>query len=71
MWQGLQIIRNYKGKTIHVADTNVLLPDNLNTFFACFEDNTVPSFVADVSRTFKRVNPRKAVDPDGILSRVF
>ena len=51
-----------------VADTDVLLPDKLNKFFAYFEDNTVPltrpatktcglSFTAaNVSKTFKRVN---------------
>ena len=27
--------------------------------------------VADVSKTFKRVNPRKAASPDGIPSRVL
>ena len=55
----------------------------LNTFFARFEDNTVPptwsaikdcglSFsVADVSKTFKRVNPRKAASPDGIPSSIL
>ena len=56
-----------------------LLPDKLNTFFARFENNTVPatkdcglsSSVADVSKTFKRVNPRKAAGPDGIPSRVL
>ena len=42
MWQSLQKIMDYKGKTSHVADTDVLLPDKLNTFFAHFEDNTVP-----------------------------
>ena len=72
---------NYKRKTSHVADTDVLLLNKLNTFFACFEDNTVPpdaasycelSFsVDDVSKTFKRVNPRKAAGPDGIPSRVL
>jgi hypothetical protein len=39
MWQGLQTILDYKRKTNHVADTDVLLPDKLNTF-ACFEDAT-------------------------------
>ena len=38
MWQGLQEITDYKKKTSHVTDTDVLLPDKLNTFF---EDNTV------------------------------
>ncbi|KAM9438005.1 uncharacterized protein ACWYII_015679 [Salvelinus alpinus] len=74
---------DYKRKISHVAETNALLPDRLNTFFAHFEDNTVPptwpatkdcglSFsVADVSETFKRVNPRKAAGPDGIPSHVL
>jgi hypothetical protein len=42
MWQDLQTITDYRGKTSHVADTDVLLPDKLNTFFARFEDDTVP-----------------------------
>ena len=29
------------GKTSHVADTEVLLTDMLNTFFDRFEDNTI------------------------------
>jgi hypothetical protein len=65
-------------------DTGVMLPDKLNTFFACFEDNTVLlsrltnkdcaplSFsMADVSKTFKLVNPRKVSGLDGIPSRVI
>ena len=60
-----------------------MLPDKLNTFYACFEDNTVPpmqsaakdcglSFsVADVSKTFKRVTPHKAAGPDGIPCSVL
>ena len=40
MLQGLQEITDYKKKTSHVTDTDVLLPDKLNTFFACFEDNS-------------------------------
>ena len=64
-------------------DAVVLLPDKLNTFFARFEDNTVPpmqpapkdcglSFSeADVSKTFKRVNPRKVAGPDSIPSHVL
>uniref|UniRef100_A0A673ZB86 Reverse transcriptase domain-containing protein n=1 Tax=Salmo trutta TaxID=8032 RepID=A0A673ZB86_SALTR len=82
MWQGLQTITDDKKKTSPVADI-VLLPDKLNNFFVCFEDNTVPpthpttkdcglSFsVADVSKTFKSVNFRKAAGPDGIPSRVL
>ena len=83
MWQGLQSITDCKMKTSPVADIDVLLPDNLNNFFARFEDNTVPltrpatkacrlSFnMANVSKTFQLVNPRKAAGPDGISSRVL
>ena len=83
MWQGLQSITDYKKKTSPIADQDVLLSDRLNNVFARFEDNTDPltrpatktcglSFTAaDVSKTFKRVNPRKAVGPDGIPSRVL
>ena len=82
-WQGLQSIRDYKKKTSPVADTDILLPDKLNNLFARFEDNTVPltwpttktcrlSFTAaNVSKTFKRVNARKAAGPDGISSRIL
>ena len=42
MWQGLQAITDYKKKTSHVTDTDILLPDELNNFFACIEVNTVP-----------------------------
>ena len=83
MWQGLQSITDYKKRTSPVADMDVLLPDKLNNFSVRFEDNTVPptrpatidcglSFsMADMSKTFKRVNPRKAAGPDGIPSRVL
>jgi hypothetical protein len=42
MWQGLQEITVYKNKNSQVMEADVTLPDKLNTFFACFEDNTVP-----------------------------
>ena len=42
MCQGLQTITDYKKKTSPVVDTDVLLTDKLNNFFARFEDNTVP-----------------------------
>ena len=83
MWHGLQTITDYKKKTSHATDTDVLLPDKLNTFFARFEDNTVPPTwptikdcgftfsVANVSKTFKHVNPRKASGPDGIPIHVL
>jgi hypothetical protein len=72
---------NHKKKT----DTDTTLPDKLNNFFARFENNTVPpsrlankdcasppSFsVADMSKTFKRVKPHKAVGPNGFPSCVL
>ena len=69
MWQGLQSITDYKKKTSTVTDTDVLLPDKLNNFFARFEDNTLPlplpatttcrlSYTtAKVSKTFKAASP--------------
>ena len=42
MWQVLQTITDYKEKTSHVVASYVLIPNKLNTFFARFEDNTVP-----------------------------
>ena len=42
MWRDLQAITDYKKKTCHVTDTDAFLSDKLNTFFARFEDNTVP-----------------------------
>ena len=40
MWQGLQTFMDYKSKTSHVTDTDVWLPDKLNTFVAHFKNNT-------------------------------
>ena len=74
IWQGLQTIMDN-----HI---NVLLPDKLNNFFARFEENTVPLTrpatkdcglsisVANVSKLFKRVNPRKVAGPDSIPSPI-
>jgi hypothetical protein len=59
---------DYKQKTSPIADIDVLLPDKLNTFFACCGLSLT---VADMSKTFKRVNPQKAASPDGIPSCVL
>ena len=70
---------------IHFTDTDVTLPDKLNTFFHHFEDNTMPPSrgslsrtappspfsVADVSKTFKCFNPRKSAGTDSIPCRVL
>jgi hypothetical protein len=80
MWQGLQTITDYKKKTSPVAEI-IWLPDKFNNFFAHHEDNTVPLtrpatkdcwlsfFMADLSKTFKSLNTRKAASPDSILRR--
>ncbi|CDQ97846.1 unnamed protein product [Oncorhynchus mykiss] len=77
MWQGLQTITDYKGQTSHITDTDILLPDKLNTFFTRFEDNTVPPMrpatkdcgltfsVDDMRETF---NPRKAAGQTASLA---
>lgn len=84
MWQGLQTIPDYKGKASLIVDTDTLLPDKLNTFSARFEENNIEpptcassthkdcflSFcIADMSKSFKYVNPRKAAGPDGHVLR--
>ena len=82
MWHGLQTITDYKGKTSHATETDVTLSDKLHPFDR-FENNTVaptcpttkdcglPFSVTDVSKTFKRVNPRRAAGLDSIPSRVL
>jgi hypothetical protein len=69
-----------------VVPTEASLPDELNTFYACFDaENTKPSrktfaapdeqvlslSEADVRKTLKRVNTLKATGPDGIPGRVL
>jgi hypothetical protein len=83
MWQDLQTIMGYKRKTSHIVDTDVLLPDKLNTFSAHLEDNTVPltrlttqdcglsCSMPVVSKTFKCFNHHKAASPVDIPSRVL
>lgn len=86
MWQTLQTITDYKAKTSHVTDKDASLPDKLKHFFARFKENNtepptwasaahedcgLPISVADVSTTFRHVNPHKAASPDGIPSRVL
>jgi hypothetical protein len=37
MWQGLQMITDYKVKHIQKLPSDTSLPDELNNFYACFE----------------------------------
>jgi hypothetical protein len=65
MWQGLQTITDYKGKPSRELPSDASLPDELNAFYARFEESNteacmrapaVPNdcvitlFVADVSK---------------------
>ncbi|KAI4905794.1 hypothetical protein NFI96_024899 [Prochilodus magdalenae] len=74
------------GETRSVDHISAALPDELNTFYARFEVNhtilpekapaTADSAphsvsVADVCKTFKRVNIHKASGPDGIPGRIL
>jgi gmma-aminobutyric acid receptor subunit gamma/cGMP-dependent protein kinase 2 len=71
MWQGLQTITDYTGKPSHKLSSESSLPDELNAFFARFEESNDEPYVrapaipddcvitlsvADVSKTFKQVN---------------
>ncbi len=84
MWQGINNITGFKGNKPATVNIATSLPDELNTFYASFEaDNkahkeSTPEevsplsiSVADVTRSFKRVNICKAVDPDGIPGHVL
>ncbi len=79
MWQGINNITCFKGNKPATVNIATSLPDELNTCYARFEaDNTTAPAaaaeevsplslsVADVTRSFKWVNIRKAVGLDGI-----
>ncbi|XP_055508343.1 uncharacterized protein LOC129707381 isoform X1 [Leucoraja erinacea] len=87
LWRGLNAITSYKAKSgcsLNVSEAS--FPDELNAFYARFdrENTDVPSRApicrdgisvtvteADVRRSFRGLNPRKAPGPDGIPGRVF
>ncbi|KAI4879830.1 hypothetical protein NFI96_002171 [Prochilodus magdalenae] len=85
MWQGIQAITNYRTAP-PACDSDASLPDALNHFYARFETQngvaarktTPPSddqvlclTAADVRKTLRRLNPRKAAGPDNIPARVL
>jgi hypothetical protein len=80
MWQGLQNIR-LQGEHSRELPNDPSLPDELMYFYArfkasnteaCIRASAVPDdcvitlSVADVSKTFKKVNIHKTVGPDGL-----
>ncbi|KAK1791630.1 hypothetical protein P4O66_013631, partial [Electrophorus voltai] len=85
MWEGIQAITNYR-KTSPSCDSDAILPDALNDFYARFEaqnnvvaeksippqnDQVLCLTAADVRRTLRGVNPRKAAGPDNIPGHVL
>ncbi|KAI3363482.1 hypothetical protein L3Q82_012093 [Scortum barcoo] len=85
MWAGLKTLTDYKKKISSAEVMSASLPDELNTFYARFEstspavevqkaqeDHCPPVITrADVCRTLKRINTRKAPGPDGIPGRAL
>jgi hypothetical protein len=81
MWQGLQTIKDYKGKHSRELPSDTSQPDELNNFYArfrasntetCMRASAVPDdcvitlSVAEVSKNFKQVNIHKAAESDGL-----
>ena len=79
MWSGLRAITDYKGRGCSETQSSVLLPDELNAFYARFEKDSDPPAVelpdglasgvptltvAEHCRhCFKKTNPHKAQMP--------
>lgn len=82
-WQGIQHMTNYKGCNITPVHTDALLAEELNVFFARFEENrltTPPPTFSSTSLTLqqhqmrselRKVNTRKAFGPDGVPGKVL
>ncbi len=80
MWQGINNITGFKGNKPATVNIAASLPDELNTFYARFEadahtESAPVAAAEEVSplslSSFKRVNIRKAVGPDGIPVRML
>ncbi|XP_068506804.1 transmembrane protein 176 isoform X8 [Syngnathus scovelli] len=86
MWQGIRAITDYNSPSPPVGEVDADFLNGLNNFFGRFEAlngtpavKTVPHQEeevlcldsADVLKTLRRVNPRKAPGPDNIPGRVF
>ncbi len=82
-WQGIQHMTNYKGRNITPVHTDALLAEELNIFFASFEENRQtappPTFSStsltlqqhQVRSELRKVNTRKASGPDGVPGKVL
>ncbi|KAI3375596.1 hypothetical protein L3Q82_003905 [Scortum barcoo] len=85
MWAGLKTLTDYKKKISSAEVMSASLPDELNTFYARFESTSpavevqkaqedhCPPVIsrADVCRSFKQINTRKAPGPEGFPGRAL
>ncbi|KAK0146400.1 putative RNA-directed DNA polymerase from transposon BS [Merluccius polli] len=86
LWKSLRKITDYKPKSTPIPNANTSFADELNIFYARFENTQaaethhIPSTSEEVTfqvtehevrRVLKQVNPRKAAGPDGITGRVL
>jgi hypothetical protein len=87
MWKGLQSSMDYKGRPSHYLPNDASQPDELNAFYARFdntnntvlcvraptnpEDWVISLSKADVSKVFNQVNTRKATGPESIPGHVL
>lgn len=85
MWQGIQVITDYKATPL-TCENNIKFLNELNKHFGRFEAlntttarKSIPRLdeqplsldTAEVRRTLRRVNTRKAAGPDNIPGRVL
>ncbi|KAI4887255.1 hypothetical protein NFI96_021994 [Prochilodus magdalenae] len=85
MWQGIQAITNYRTAP-PACDSDATLTDALNHFYARFktqnsvaarkttppsDDQVLCLTAADVRKTLRRADPRKAAGPDNIPATVL
>lgn len=86
LWQGFNIIFGYKLSPSQICFKSSSLPDELNSFYACFEaqmttqtqvflpkskDQVLKLSTADVKRTFMRINSPKALGTANIFGLVL
>ena len=86
LWKGIQALTDYKATPGTLRDPRASLPEELNAFYARFEAKTADDVnhpeddvilqvpVAEVSKTFKRVNASKVArmaSPLGSLRRAL
>ncbi|TWW68216.1 hypothetical protein D4764_19G0000140 [Takifugu flavidus] len=86
MWQGIQVISNYKPINPSPPSTDISFLNQLKNFYARFEKDNheqaskveltaghqpLTFSTTDVRAELSRINPRKAAGPDGIPGRVL